>query len=113
MARLNVPLWLFIFLQTDPAANLTFNLRLSDSEREAKEKLALPFMFSKEKYKRFHMFQTFHAGFFLITDLQKSPSLFSRKTALLSSGPGSGQIVYEPDANDDYDEEDPDDDLDV
>lgn len=46
-------------------------------------------------------------------DLQKSPSLFSRKTALLSSGPGSGQIVYEPDANDDYDEEDPDDDLDV
>uniref|UniRef100_H2TVT7 Elongator complex protein 5 n=1 Tax=Takifugu rubripes TaxID=31033 RepID=H2TVT7_TAKRU len=81
---LNVPLWLFTFLQTDPAANLTFNLRLSDSEREAKEKLALPFMFSKEK-----------------------------KTALLCSGPGSGQIVYEPDANDDYDEEDPDDDLDV
>lgn len=112
MARLNVPLWLFIFLQTDPAANLTFNLRLSDSEREAKEKLALPFMFSKEKYKRFHMFQTFHAGFF-ITDQQKSPSLFYRKTALLCSGPGSGQIVYEPDANDDYDEEDPDDDLDV
>ncbi|XP_056883579.1 elongator complex protein 5 [Takifugu flavidus] len=70
--------------EMDPAANLTFNLRLSDSEREAKEKLALPFMFSKEK-----------------------------KTALLCSGPGSGQIVYEPDANDDYDEEDPDDDLDV
>ncbi|KAF3697930.1 Elongator complex protein 5 [Channa argus] len=71
-------------LQTDPTANLTFNLRLSDTEREAKEKLALPFIFSKEK-----------------------------KTALLHSGPGSGRILYEPDANDDYDEEDPDDDLDV
>ncbi|KAM3590310.1 uncharacterized protein V6R79_007379 [Siganus canaliculatus] len=70
--------------EMDPAANLTFNLRLSDREREAKEKLALPFVFSKEK-----------------------------KTALLHSGTGSGRILYEPDANDDYDQEDPDDDLDV
>lgn len=70
--------------ETDPTANLTFNLRLSDTEREAKEKLALPFVFSKEK-----------------------------KSALLHSGPGSGRILYEPDANDDYDQEDPDDDLDV
>lgn len=70
--------------ETDPTANLTFNLRLSDTEREAKEKLALPFVFSNEK-----------------------------KTALLHSGPGSGRILYEPDANDDYDQEDPDDDLDV
>ncbi|KAG7496501.1 elongator complex protein 5 [Solea senegalensis] len=70
--------------EADPAANLTFNLRLSDTEREAKEKLALPFVFSKEK-----------------------------KTALLHSGLGSGRILYEPDANDDYDQEDPDDDLDV
>ena len=36
-----------------------------------------------------------------------------RKSALLHSGPGSGRIVYEPDANDDFDQEDPDDDLDV
>lgn len=70
--------------ETDPTANLTFNLRLSDTERKAREKLALPFVFSKEK-----------------------------KTALLHSGPGSGRILYEPDANDDYDQEDPDDDLDV
>ncbi|KAF0029235.1 hypothetical protein F2P81_018340 [Scophthalmus maximus] len=35
--------------ETDPTANLTFNLRLSDTEREAKEKLALPFVFSKAK----------------------------------------------------------------
>ncbi|XP_056156607.1 elongator complex protein 5 [Lampris incognitus] len=71
-------------LEVDPAANLTFNLRLSNTEREAKEKLALPFVFSQEK-----------------------------KSALLQSGPGSGRIMYEPDANDDYDQEDPDDDLDV
>ncbi|XP_047460528.1 elongator complex protein 5 [Mugil cephalus] len=70
--------------QTDPTANLTFNLRLSDAERQAKEKLALPFVFSREK-----------------------------KSALLHSGQGSGRILYEPDANDDYDQEDPDDDLDV
>lgn len=70
--------------ETDPTANLTFNLRLSDIEREAKKNLALPFVFSKEK-----------------------------KTALLQSGPGSGRILYEPDANDDFDQEDPDDDLDV
>ncbi|KAK7909838.1 hypothetical protein WMY93_014522 [Mugilogobius chulae] len=71
-------------LQTDPTANLTFNLRLSDKEREAKEKLLLPFMFSNDK-----------------------------KNAFLHTGTGSGQILYEPDANDDYDQEDPDDDLDV
>ncbi|XP_054608869.1 elongator complex protein 5 isoform X2 [Dunckerocampus dactyliophorus] len=70
--------------ETDPAANLTFNLRLSDAERDTKEKLALPFVFSKEK-----------------------------KAALLNPGAGMGRIMYEPDANDDYDQEDPDDDLDV
>ncbi|KAJ3585647.1 hypothetical protein NHX12_014366 [Muraenolepis orangiensis] len=35
--------------EVDPTANLTFNLRLSGQEREAKERLALPFVFSKEK----------------------------------------------------------------
>ncbi|KAG7271713.1 hypothetical protein CRUP_001297 [Coryphaenoides rupestris] len=70
--------------EVDPTANLTFNLRLSEQERQAKEKLALPFVFSKEK-----------------------------KSALLRSRPGSGRILYEPDANDDYDQEDPDDDLDI
>uniref|UniRef100_A0A4W5PKU1 Elongator complex protein 5 n=1 Tax=Hucho hucho TaxID=62062 RepID=A0A4W5PKU1_9TELE len=70
--------------EVDPTANLTFNLRLSDTQREAKEKLPLPFVFSKEK-----------------------------KSALLHPCTGSGRILYEPDANDDYDQEDPDDDLDV
>jgi hypothetical protein len=38
---------------------------------------------------------------------------FDRKSALLRPVPGSGRILYEPDANDDYDQEDPDDDLDI
>lgn len=70
--------------EVDPMSNLTFNLRLSKTEREAKEKVALPFVFSEEK-----------------------------KSALLRHGRGTGRIMYEPDANDDVDEEDPDDDLDV
>uniref|UniRef100_A0A8C7HNP8 Elongator complex protein 5 n=1 Tax=Oncorhynchus kisutch TaxID=8019 RepID=A0A8C7HNP8_ONCKI len=67
----------------DPTANLTFNLHLSDTEIEAKEKLPLPFDFREEK-----------------------------KSALLHLGLSSGRILYEPDANEDYDPEDPDDDLD-
>lgn len=70
--------------EPDPTAKLTFNLRLSDMEREAKEKLALPFVFSHEK-----------------------------KSAMLNPRHGAGRIVYEPDAYDDFDQEDPDDDLDV
>ncbi|XP_006627641.2 elongator complex protein 5 [Lepisosteus oculatus] len=70
--------------QADPASNLTFNLRLSEHERQAKDNLALPFAFSQEK-----------------------------KSALLRPRAGGGQILYEPDAADDFDQEDPDDDLDV
>lgn len=33
----------------DPTLNLTFNLCLSAVEKEAKEKVALPFIFSEEK----------------------------------------------------------------
>ncbi|XP_041924991.1 elongator complex protein 5 isoform X1 [Alosa sapidissima] len=70
--------------EADPTANLTFNLHLSEMEREAKEKVALPFVFSHEK-----------------------------KSALLNPGQGAGRILYEPDENDDFDQEDPDEDLDV
>ncbi|XP_066537203.1 elongator complex protein 5 [Hoplias malabaricus] len=70
--------------KADPTSNLTFNLCLSEVEREAKEKVALPFVFSQEK-----------------------------KSALLNQRQGCGRIIYEPDAADDFDEEDPDDDLNV
>ncbi|XP_067411863.1 elongator complex protein 5 [Emydura macquarii macquarii] len=68
----------------DPTANLTFNLRLSDEERQAREGVPLPFHFSTQK-----------------------------KSSLLQAPAGLGKIYYEPDAADDLDEEDPDDDLDV
>ncbi|MGH0186850.1 UNVERIFIED_CONTAM: hypothetical protein FKN15_028484 [Acipenser sinensis] len=70
--------------QDDPAANLTFNLRLSEGERRARENLSLPFTFSEEK-----------------------------KSSLLQPRSGGGRILYEPDASDDFDQEDPDDDLDI
>ena len=104
----------------DPTANLTFNLRLSDQERQAKEKLALPFVFSKEKYPTLP--STFYENVPLFKTIKTTTNMhlysflficFDRKSALLRPGPGSGRILYEPDANDDYDQEDPDDDLDI
>ncbi|KAM6175420.1 elongator complex protein 5 isoform 1-T1 [Erethizon dorsatum] len=70
----------------DPTAHLTFNLRLSKKERETRDSLTLPFQFSSEK-----------------------------QQALLRSEPSqaSSHILYEPDAYDDLDPEDPDDDLDI
>uniref|UniRef100_A0A8C5JST3 Elongator complex protein 5 n=1 Tax=Jaculus jaculus TaxID=51337 RepID=A0A8C5JST3_JACJA len=72
--------------QVDPMTHLTFNLRLSKKEREARDSLTLPFQFSSEK-----------------------------QQALLCPGPGqaTSHIFYEPDAFDDLDHEDPDDDLDI
>uniref|UniRef100_H0XR32 Elongator complex protein 5 n=1 Tax=Otolemur garnettii TaxID=30611 RepID=H0XR32_OTOGA len=69
----------------DPMTHLTFNLRLSKKEREAKDSLTLPFQFSSEK-----------------------------QQALLCPGQGqaTSHIFYEPDAYDE-DQEDPDDDLDI
>lgn len=64
LAWLKMPSW--FLLQTDPAANLTFNLRLSDSELEAKEKLTLPFVFSKEKSIYLITYETFFFFFFFL-----------------------------------------------
>jgi len=65
---------------------LTFNLHLSEKEKEVKDSLTLPFQFSSEK-----------------------------QQALLCRGLGqpTSRIFYEPDAYDDLDQEDPDDDLDI
>jgi hypothetical protein len=66
----------------DPTANLTFDLTLSEREKEERGRLVLPYHHSHQK-----------------------------KTALLQAG--SGQIHYQPDEGDDYDDSDPDDDLDI
>ncbi|XP_069806407.1 elongator complex protein 5-like [Dendropsophus ebraccatus] len=70
--------------QADPTENLTFNLRLSDADRERKESASLPYTF---------------------TD--------SKKMSLLQSSGGAAKIFYDPEPTDDVDEDDPDDDLDV
>lgn len=42
--------WLHpLYLQVDPTNHVTFNLRLSKKEKEAKDSLTLPFQFSYEK----------------------------------------------------------------
>ncbi|KAF9173051.1 hypothetical protein BGX20_004238 [Mortierella sp. AD010] len=56
----------------DPAANLSFNLNLTDEQRRAKNETVLPYMKTQES---------------------------------------TGAIYYEPDAADDFDDDDPDDDL--
>merc|ERR1712019_237613 len=74
--------------ESDPTANLTFNLRLTDSEKTARDDLSLPYLLDAEK-----------------------------KTGLLvknhRESSTSGEIHYQPDDADDYDDEAPDDDLDI
>lgn len=70
--------------EMDPAVSLTFNLHLSESDRERRESATLPYTFSDTK-----------------------------KSSLLQSSSSSAKIFYDPDPGDDLDEEDPDDDLDV
>ncbi|XP_062607884.1 elongator complex protein 5-like [Saccostrea cucullata] len=70
--------------QTDPAANLPFNLSLSEKEKEARSQVILPYTINKE-----------------------------RQESVLAKSVGEGKIFYQPDEADDFDEEDPDDDLDI
>ncbi|XP_052821097.1 elongator complex protein 5-like [Mya arenaria] len=70
--------------QVDPAANLTFNLTLTDQEKVARSQVKLPYTYDTEK-----------------------------QTETLERSVGEGKIFYQPDEADDFDEEDPDDDLDI
>lgn len=67
----------------DPTANLSFNLSLTDEQRKTKENLVLPYLKAQ----------------------QLEVSIDEEKK--------SGLIYYDPDAADDFDDEDPDDDLDI
>ena len=68
----------------DPTANLTFDLRLSEREKTERSKVVLPYV---------------QVGA-VATDSK------------ISSARG-GQVVYQLDEADDFDESDPDDDLDI
>ncbi|KAJ1921679.1 hypothetical protein H4219_000411 [Mycoemilia scoparia] len=67
--------------QNDPTLNLSFNLKLTDEQRVAKESVELPYLKTDE--------------------------------AQLGSNRVPGQIIYQPDEGDDWDEDDPDDDLEI
>ena len=64
--------------------NLTFNLRLTDHERQARANLQLPYIRHDE----------------------------TRSKAAVNST-REGKVFYQPDEADDFDEDDPDDDLDI
>ncbi|KAK3583826.1 hypothetical protein CHS0354_022870 [Potamilus streckersoni] len=68
----------------DPTANLTFNLSLTDEEKAARSQVKLPYMHDE-----------------------------NRQDATLSKSVGEGKIFYQPDEADDFDDDDPDDDLDI
>lgn len=70
--------------QPDPAANLSFNLSLTDEQRKAKENLVLPYYKAQQ----------------LEVNVEEQKKQ-------------GGLIYYDPDAADDFDDEDPDDDLDI
>ncbi|CAO3631982.1 unnamed protein product [Cunninghamella blakesleeana] len=74
----------------DPTANLSFNLTLTDEQRKTKEKLVLPYLKAQQ------------------IEIDDNSSTTTSSTT--SSG---GAIFYEPDAADDFDDEDPDEDLDI
>lgn len=74
----------------DPASNLTFNLRLSEREQTARAATAAPYVLGREQKER---------------ALQAASAGATRAAA--------ATIFYEPDEGDDFDDEDPDDDLDL
>ncbi|XP_064384553.1 elongator complex protein 5-like [Halichondria panicea] len=76
----------------DPTANLTFDLTLTAKEKHDRANVVLP-------YTRPHI--TAHTHPHITSDTRPHISL------------GKGEIFYQPDEADDFDESDPDDDLDI
>ncbi|GBC03930.1 hypothetical protein RclHR1_00540040 [Rhizophagus clarus] len=71
----------------DPTtANLLFNLSLTESQKKAKNELVLPYVKIQDQYEEKNRENTITSG---------------------------GNIFYEPDKNDDFDDEDPDEDLSI
>ena len=74
---------MYLYSQEDITSNLTFNLSLTEEQKQARAKLHLPYLLD-DKIKQTQL------------DLGKK-----------------SQIFYEADEGDDLDEEDPDDDLNI
>lgn len=78
-------------MKVDPTANLSFNLSLTDEQRKQKENLVLPYLKAQ----------------------QLEVSIDSEDSKKGNNNGGGGLIYYDPDAADDFDDEDPDEDLDI
>lgn len=70
--------------EVDPTKNLTFSLTLTDNERQARSKLKLPYMHHEEE-----------------------------RSEVTVNPVGEGKVFYQPDEADDFDEDDPDEDLNI
>ena len=68
----------------DSTQNLPFNLKLTDDECQARSNLKLPYMYHEEK----------------MSNVAVNPTR-------------EGKVFYQPNEADDFDEGDPDDDLDI
>jgi elongator complex protein 5 len=77
-------------MKIDPTANLSFNLSLTDEQRKQKENLVLPYLKAQ----------------------QLEVSIDNEDNSGKKANNG-GLIYYDPDAADDFDDEDPDEDLDI
>ena len=75
--------------EPDPTVNLTFDLHLSSKEKEDRSRVVLPYTAVRD-------------GMGVASGMPTS-----------HTPTGSGQIYYQPDDVDDFDESDPDDDLDI
>jgi len=73
----------------DPASNLTFNLRLSETEKVARANTSLPYLLNESK-----------------------KNAYLEESSVVNHSATGGEVIYMPDEADDFDDEDPDDDLD-
>eukprot|EP00049_Salpingoeca_infusionum_P003816 m.71168 g.71168 ORF g.71168 m.71168 type:complete len:311 (+) comp12285_c0_seq1:151-1083(+) len=95
----------------DPTANLTFNLKLSEQEKKARANISLPYEHTGQSAPSTGQPAAAKSGTTAV------PVSASGNTPASGGSSGqkarSGVIYYEPDEVDDFDDEDPDDDLDL
>jgi len=75
--------------EVDPASNLTFNLRLSETEKVARANTSLPYLLNESK-----------------------KNAYLDESSVVNHSASGGEVIYLPDESDDFDDEDPDDNLD-
>lgn len=91
--------------KADPTANLSFNLNLTEEQRRAKNDTVLPYMKTQGDNPVSDSFVVMSVSHFN-HELRWLISII-----LVFALESSGAIYYEPDAADDFDDDDPDDDL--